>query len=60
MTPVWRKSRRSTTQGGECVEIAAFTNAIGIRDSKLPDAGHLSLSSAQFAALVRRLKSDTV
>lgn len=57
MTPVWRKSSRSTTQGGECVEVAALSDTIGMRDSKDPDSGHLALAPERFAALVRRLKS---
>jgi hypothetical protein len=56
MTPVWRKSSRSTTQGGECVEVAALSNAIGVRDSKDPAAGHLSLAPETFKALVQRIK----
>ncbi|MWA05580.1 DUF397 domain-containing protein [Actinomadura sp. LD22] len=57
MTPLaWRKSNRSTNQGGECVEVAAFSDCIRMRDSKDPHGGHLALAPAQFAALVRRLK----
>jgi hypothetical protein len=56
MNPVWRKSRRSTNQGGACVEVAIFSNAIGIRDSKNPGGGHLTLSSKEFATLIQGLK----
>lgn len=56
MTPEWRKSSRSTTQGGECVEVAALTSVIGVRDSKNPGGGHLGLTREAFAALVRDLK----
>ncbi|GAA2157264.1 DUF397 domain-containing protein [Actinomadura napierensis] len=56
MPPVWRKSSRSTNQGGECVEVAALSNVIGVRDSKQPDGGHLVLTTAEFAAVLRRLK----
>ncbi|URM95125.1 DUF397 domain-containing protein [Actinomadura madurae] len=59
MHPVWRKSSRSTTQGGECVEIAVLSSTIGIRDSKNPDRGHLTLSPAAFTELVRQLKDAT-
>ncbi|MWA05579.1 DUF397 domain-containing protein [Actinomadura sp. LD22] len=54
--PTWQKSSRSTTQGGECVEVAAFSGVIGVRDSKDRKAGHLALTPEQFAALVRCLK----
>lgn len=57
MPPVWRKSSRSTNQGGECVEVAALSNAIGVRDSKNPQGGHLSLSRENFATLVQRIRS---
>ncbi|MGI5324034.1 DUF397 domain-containing protein [Actinomadura nitritigenes] len=55
-SPAWRKSSRSTNQGGECVEVAALSNFIGMRDSKDPDAGHLILTTAEFAAVLQRLK----
>ncbi|GLZ07898.1 hypothetical protein Acsp03_53640 [Actinomadura sp. NBRC 104412] len=58
MTPVWRKSSRSTTQGGECVEVAALSDAIGLRDSKNPLHGHLALTPDQFAKLLRHIKQD--
>ncbi|MEU8800514.1 DUF397 domain-containing protein [Spirillospora sp. NPDC048819] len=57
MNPVWRKSRKSTTQGGECVEVAALSNVIGVRDSKNPQGGHLSLSRENFATLVQRIRN---
>ncbi|TQM66842.1 uncharacterized protein DUF397 [Actinomadura hallensis] len=58
MNLVWRKSSKSTTQGGECVEVAALTNAVGVRDSKNPRLGHLALSRESFATLVRRIKDQ--
>lgn len=55
MTPVWRKSSRSNTQGHECLEVADLGARIGIRDSKDPQAGHLSVSRAELARLVGRV-----
>ncbi|RKS78827.1 uncharacterized protein DUF397 [Actinomadura pelletieri DSM 43383] len=57
--PTWRKSSRST-QGtsGECVEVARLTQAIGVRDSKRPESGHLALTTDQFAALVQWVKNS--
>ncbi|MFC6886506.1 MULTISPECIES: DUF397 domain-containing protein [Actinomadura] len=57
---VWRKSRRSNTSGGDCVEVAVLTGYIGIRDSKAPGAGHLALSVASFAGLVAQVKRGEV
>ncbi|RAY11915.1 DUF397 domain-containing protein [Actinomadura craniellae] len=58
MIPVWRKSRRSTNQGGACVEVAKLAATIGVRDSKRPNDGHLTLSPEQFAALSQRIKDN--
>lgn len=32
----WRKARRSTGGGDNCVEVADLTTAVGVRDSKAP------------------------
>ncbi|GGQ24112.1 hypothetical protein BKA00_006119 [Actinomadura coerulea] len=55
----WRKSTRSEDHGN-CVELAALPRAIGIRDSKAPDAGHLALTPRAFADLLTRAKQDTL
>ncbi|TMQ92130.1 DUF397 domain-containing protein [Actinomadura soli] len=52
----WRKSSHSGTQQGDCVEVADLIPGIGIRDSKDPDLGHLTLTSESFAGLIRSLK----
>lgn len=54
----WRKSSRSTNQGGACVEVAALPGAIAIRDSKNPAGTHLILKPAQFSALIQRAKKS--
>ncbi|GAA4074236.1 DUF397 domain-containing protein [Actinomadura miaoliensis] len=54
---VWRKASRSSSTGGDCVEVADLANAIGIRDSKNPNAGHLELAPAAVRELVRRIKA---
>ena len=57
----WRKSSRSgggNVGGQDCVEVARLVGAIGIRDSKAPEAGHLTLSAEGFAALLNRMKRD--
>lgn len=56
MNPVWRKSSRSTTQGGECIEVAALSDGIGMRDSKNPQGDRLTLTRKDFAALVQRIR----
>ncbi|MFI0357478.1 DUF397 domain-containing protein [Actinomadura sp. 9N407] len=54
---VWRKSSRSNTQGNECVEVADLGGNVGLRDSKAPEVGHLTIEAAAFAGLVRQVKA---
>ncbi|MEV5568539.1 DUF397 domain-containing protein [Spirillospora sp. NPDC052269] len=55
---LWRKSSHSTAQGEDCVEAAALPHqAVGLRDSKDPDGPRLSLTAADWQALIRRTKS---
>lgn len=58
--PVWRKSRRSGGGGGNCVELADLGAVVGIRDSKNPAGGHLTVSRHELAAFVGRIKADQV
>ncbi|MGI8336877.1 DUF397 domain-containing protein [Actinomadura scrupuli] len=52
----WRKSSRSNTSGGDCVEVGRLSEAIGIRDSKNPGRPHLSLTADAFASLLTRVQ----
>jgi hypothetical protein len=55
----WRKSSYSQTDGAtDCVELADLARIVGVRDSKHPDGGHLSISRAAFGGLLRRIKDD--
>ncbi|MFC4913427.1 DUF397 domain-containing protein [Actinomadura gamaensis] len=53
----WRKSSYSGTEQGDCVELADLVGGIGLRDSKDARAGHLSLSRAELAELLRQIDS---
>jgi hypothetical protein len=56
-SPIWRKSSHSSDgTSGQCVEVAQICGAVDTRDSKQPDAGHLSIGRDRFAALVERVK----
>ncbi|GAA2442099.1 hypothetical protein GCM10010191_68010 [Actinomadura vinacea] len=57
-SPEWRKSSRSTGgTGGECVELARLgKNDVGIRDSRAPETGHVTLKPRAFALLVNQVK----
>jgi hypothetical protein len=60
----WRKARASHGNGaclefrsamcgnGTCVELAETGDSVLVRDSKHPDAGHLTVPAGEFAALV--------
>jgi hypothetical protein len=56
MTVVWRKASYSGTERGNCVELASLVSVVGVRDSKAPDAGHLSLTREGFADLVAQVR----
>jgi len=54
---IWRESSYSSGgTSGECVEVARLGAVIGVRDSKAPGAGHLTLSGNTFAEFVARVK----
>ncbi|NEB02070.1 DUF397 domain-containing protein [Streptomyces sp. SID13726] len=50
----WHKSSYSDSSGGDCVEVAT-TSAIHIRDSKTPDAEHLTVSTTTWASFLTHL-----
>lgn len=59
MSVQWRKSTHSSGVNDEhCVELGRLGPGagIGVRDSKAPEGGYLSLTSAQFADLIARIK----
>jgi Domain of unknown function (DUF397) len=47
----WRKSRRSSGNG-QCVEVARFSQAVAVRDSKDPDGPKLLTSVALWRAFI--------
>ncbi|MFD0899764.1 DUF397 domain-containing protein [Actinomadura sediminis] len=53
---MWRKSKHSTAQGGDCVEVADVLGNIAVRDSKDPDGPRVVVPREAFAALVADLK----
>jgi hypothetical protein len=52
----WRKARQSDDQGGACVEVARFPEAVAVRDSKNPDGPRLLLAPHTFRAILSSLK----
>lgn len=53
----WRKSSRSGSQGGQCVEVASTSDTWYVRDSKNPAAGILTVHSAQWRAFLANVRT---
>ncbi|MDA4885984.1 MULTISPECIES: DUF397 domain-containing protein [Streptomyces] len=49
----WIKSSYSTGNGGECVEVAAVSGAILVRDSKRPAVARIAFGSDAWDGFVR-------
>ncbi|WP_433375829.1 DUF397 domain-containing protein [Streptosporangium sp. CA-115845] len=57
-TAIWRKSSRSSGNGGQCVEVAAnLPEVVAIRDSKDPDGPKLLLTSTEWGTFVHGIKA---
>ncbi len=54
---VWRKATRSTSTGGECVELAAMPEGAGVRDSKDPYGPKILVSREDFRCFADALKN---
>jgi hypothetical protein len=54
----WGKSSYSDDEGGNCVEVAATPATVHIRDSKTPQAPHLTLPAPAWTAFVGSLRSS--
>ncbi|WP_236572200.1 DUF397 domain-containing protein [Nocardiopsis sp. FR4] len=58
-SPVWRKSSFSNGERN-CVEVADVPGATLMRDSKNPEAGHLSFTFAEWGMFIEDVKSTGV
>lgn len=56
----WRKASRSNTSGGDCVELARFPDAVGVRDSKDPEGDRFALPVSAARDLVARIKGGAL
>ncbi|MFY1673440.1 DUF397 domain-containing protein [Plantactinospora sp. WMMB334] len=58
MSPMWRKSTRSNTNGGNCVEVADnVPGRVLVRDTKDRDGGTLAFPPAAWQAFVNLAKT---
>ncbi|MFC9970558.1 DUF397 domain-containing protein [Spirillospora sp. NPDC127200] len=53
----WRKSSHSSGTGGECIEVAALSSSVAVRDSKNPDGAMSTFDGAAWAAFTREIKA---
>ncbi|ACY96812.1 protein of unknown function DUF397 [Thermomonospora curvata DSM 43183] len=53
----WRKSSRSSSNGGACVELARALREVAARDSKNPNGEVLRFTPTAFAELLTDIKS---
>lgn len=52
----WRKSTRSSANGGACVELASDSGVILVRDTANRDGGTLSFSAETWATFTASLR----
>jgi hypothetical protein len=55
----WRKSTYSSSNGGNCTEVAAAPGAVLVRDSRNPDGPHLAFGPDIWRAFADRVKTGT-
>lgn len=55
---IWRKSSRSSTNGGQCVEIADnLPYVVVVRDSKDPNGPAIEFSTTDWMNFIRYIKT---
>ncbi|WBC23430.1 DUF397 domain-containing protein [Solwaraspora sp. WMMA2080] len=56
--PIWRKSSRSSSNGGECVEVAGnVPGRVLVRDTKDRDNGTLTFAPAAWQSFIAEVSS---
>lgn len=57
----WRRSSRSGSNGGQCVEVASnLPGIVAVRDSKDPESPALVFAPAGWSAFIGELKTAAV
>ena len=57
-TVAFRKASRSSTNGGNCVEVGARPGLVAVRDSKSPGSGLVELPSPTRRTFLSALRGD--
>jgi len=53
----WRKSTYSGPTGGDCIELAGLLFGVAVRDSKNPEAPHLTFGRAAFCEALKEIRA---
>jgi hypothetical protein len=56
--PAWRKSSYSGSNGGNCIEVAAASNMVGVRDSKDELGPILAFGNQDWQRFTRQVKES--
>jgi hypothetical protein len=56
---IWRKSSRSNSAGGNCVEIAVSAGQVLLRDSTNPSGPRLTIDPLSFRTFLTATRSGT-
>jgi uncharacterized protein DUF397 len=54
----WRKSSYSSSNGGNCVEVATTLHTIAVRDSQSPCRATLAFTPGKWLAFTRHMKAS--
>ena len=54
----WRKATYSSSNGGNCIEVATADRTVAVRDSKDPDGPRLAFGTRAWQAFAARVKGE--
>jgi hypothetical protein len=54
----WRKATYSSSNGGNCIEVATADRTVAVRDSKDPDGPRLAFGPAAWSVFGAQVKAD--
>ena len=54
----WRKATYSSSNGGNCIEVATADRTVAVRDSKDPDGPRLAFGVRAWQAFAAKLKGE--